>query len=431
MLVVVILFALPASADILKITLDGPIQPITDEYVGRAIAEAERTNADALLITLRTPGGLSSSMEDIVQKVLASKVPVIIYVAPSGAMAASAGFFILESADVAAMAPGTNTGAAHPVSIFGGSATPDPVMKQKVENAFAASLRAFVSKRGRNAEVAETAVRESKSWTDAEALKANLIDIVAKDETDLFRQIDARSFKRFDGTQVKLSLTGKPERAFEMTLKQKMLDFLMDPNIAFILLAIGMLAVYVEFNHPGAVVPGVVGLFCILLAVFAFNLLPTRFAGVAMIAAAVVLFVLEAKLATHGILGVSGVIMMTLGAMLLVDGPIPQMRVHLTTALAVSIPFGAITVFLLTIAIRARRNKVSTGAQGLVGLIGVAQTPLAPEGKLFVRGELWNAVSDTPIEINQAVEIMRVDGLTLYVQALRVPTSTPSSMANT
>jgi membrane-bound serine protease (ClpP class) len=199
----------------------------------------------------------------------------------------------------------------------------------------------------------------------------------------------------------------------------------MDPNIAFVLLAVGMLAIYVEFNHPGAVVPGVVGLFCVLLAVFAFNLLPTNFAGVALILAAVVLFILEAKLATHGILGVSGVVMMTLGALLLVDGPIPELRVKLATALAVSVPFGAITIMLLTLALRARRNKIATGAQGLIGLIGVAQTPLSPEGKVFVHGELWNAVSESPVSAGEQVEVRRVDGLTVYVAPLRA--SVPSA----
>jgi membrane-bound serine protease (ClpP class) len=403
-----------ARADVVKITIDGPIHAITDEYIGRAIDEAERTKADAVLISIRTPGGLASAMENIVQKILASKVPVIIYVEPSGSMAASAGFFILEAADVAAMAPGTNTGAAHPVG-GDGKFPDDKVMKEKVENAFSASLRAYVSKRGRNVEAAETAVRESKSWTDEEALKLKLIDMVAKDEADLFKQLDGRTIKRFDGSTVKLALAGKPERPFDMTMKQKILNFLMDPNIAFILLTVGMLAVYLEFNHPGAVLPGVAGLFCILLAVFAFNLLPTRFAGVAMIVAAVVLFVLEAKLASHGVLGVSGVVMMTLGALLLVDSPIPEMRVHLATALAVSVPFGAITVFLLTIAVRARRNKVSTGAQGLIGLIGVAQTSLSPQGKVFVHGEIWNAVAESPVEVGQQVEVKRLDGLTVYV----------------
>jgi membrane-bound serine protease (ClpP class) len=215
-----------------------------------------------------------------------------------------------------------------------------------------------------------------------------------------------------------------------MTVKQKILNFVMDPNIAFILLSVGMLAVYVEFNHPGAVIPGVVGLFCILLAVFAFNLLPTRFAGVAMIVAAVVLFVLEAKLAAHGVLAVSGVVMMTLGALLLVDSPIPELRVHLATALAVSIPFGAITVFLLTIALRARRNKISTGAQGLVGVIGTAETALSPSGKVFVHGELWNATSDVPVSAGEQVEVKRVEGLTVYVSPMRSSVTTTQSVVH-
>jgi membrane-bound serine protease (ClpP class) len=421
----VVAAVLPARADVVKITVDDPIHAISDEYIGRAITYAEQTHADALLIDLRTPGGLETSMRNIIEKILASKVPVIVYVAPGGARAASAGFFILEAADVAAMAPGTNTGASHPVPASGGKM--DDIMKSKVENDAAALMRSVVSKRGHNVEAAESAVRESKSWSDDEALKLKLIDFVAKDDNDLFRQLADHPIKRFDGSTVKLNLVGTPERPFEMTLKQKILDFIMDPNIAFILLSVGMLAVYVEFNHPGAVVPGVVGLFCILLAIFAFNLLPTSFAGVALIVAAVGLFILEAKLCTHGILGVSGIVMMTLGALLLVDGPIPEMRVKLATALAVSIPFGAITIFLLTLAIRARRNKVATGAQGLIGLVGVAQTPLSPEGKVFVRGEIWNAISDSPLAAGHQVEIRRVDGLTVCVTPLRA--SVPSAPA--
>jgi membrane-bound serine protease (ClpP class) len=424
---VLALFAvLPARADVLKITIDGPIHAITDEYIGRAIADAERTHADALLIEMRTPGGLASAMQDTIQKILASRVPVIIYVSPSGASAASAGFFILEAADVAAMAPGTNTGAAHPV---GGGST-DPVMKTKVENDFAALLRSYVSKRGRNVEAAETAVRESKSWSDDEALKLKLVDFIAKDDADLFRQLEGRTIKRFDGTEVKLHLAGKPQRPFNMTLKQNILNFLMDPNIAFILMTIGLLAVYFEFNHPGAVLPGVIGLFFVLLAVFAFNLLPIRFAGVAMIVVALALFVLEAKFATHGVLGVSGVVMMTLGALLLVDSPIPQMRIRLATALAVSIPFGAITIFLLTIALRARRNKIATGAQGLIGLIGTAETPLSPQGKIFVHGELWNAVAESLIPAGEQVEVKRVEGLTVYVAPVRATVASPTPLAH-
>ena len=357
-----LLSSLASASTIVKVRIDDTIQPITAEYIDRAIEHARQTNAEAVLIELSTPGGLLDSTRAIIEKILASPVPVIVYVAPTGARAASAGFFILESADVAAMAPGTNTGAAHPVELGGGKM--DDTMKQKVENDSAAFIRSFVGPRGRNVALAETAVRESKSWTDQEALQQHLIDVVARDQNDLFHQLDGRTVKRFDGKEVKLNLAGASVDEMQMTLRQRILDFLVDPNIAFLVLAIGALALYVEFNHPGAVVPGVVGVIFILLALFALNLLPTRYAAFTLIIGAFVLFALEAKFATHGVLGIGGIALLTLGGLLLVDGPIPQMRVHLWTALSVSVPLGAITVFLMTIALRARRNKVVTGAAG-------------------------------------------------------------------
>lgn len=422
--VVLLLFAaVPARADVLKIKIDDTIHPITVEYIARAIQEAERQHAEALLIQLRTPGGLADATRSVIEEIVASPVPVIVYVAPSGARAASAGFFILEAADVAAMAPGTNTGAAHPVSIGGGQM--DKVMSQKVENDSAALMRSIVGKRGRNVEEAEKAVRQSTSWTDQEALKEHLIDVVAPSEQDLFRQLEGRTITRFNGGTVTLHLAGKPVHEFPMTLKQRILAFLMDPNMAFLLLAIGLLSLYIEFNHPGAIVPGVVGFFFVVLAVFALNILPVDYAALGLILLAFVFFALEAKYASHGVLTVAGIASLTLGALLLVDGPIPQMRVRLWTALAVSIPLGLITTFLMGIALKARRGKVTTGLQGLVGEIGVARTPLAPEGKVFVHGELWNAVSATPVEGGQQVRIRRVDGLRLEVEPTPAPASQP------
>jgi len=403
-----------ASAQVLKIVVDDTIQPITDEYIGRAIAEAQRNKDQALLIEINTPGGLLDSTRDIIEKIMASPVPVIIYVTPSGSRAASAGFFILESADVAAMAPGTNTGAAHPVTLGGGKM--DDVMKEKMENDSAAFMRSFVSKRGRNVEVAESAVRQSKSFTDQEALSQKLIDYVAPTEEDLFKQLQGRPVKRFDGQTVTLNLVGRPVRGFDMTLKERILAYLMDPNVAFILLAVGALALYAEFNHPGAVVPGVVGVIFILLAIFALNLLPTRFAAVVLILASFVLFALEAKFATHGILAIGGIVTLTLGGLLLVDAPIPQMRVHFLTALAVSVPLGVITVFLMSIALKARANKIVTGTQGLIGEIGLAQTALSPQGKVFVHGELWDAVSSANVPSGQTVVVRKIDGLQLSVE---------------
>ena len=421
-----VLGSLAGSAEVLKIVVDDTIHPITDEYVGRALEEAQRDKDQAVLVEINTPGGLLDSTRSIIEKIVASPVPVIIYVTPSGSRAASAGFFILESADVAAMAPGTNTGAAHPVSLGGGKM--DDVMKQKVENDSAALMRSVVSKRGRNVEVAESAVRESKSFTDQEALAQKLIDYVAPTEEDLLKQVAGKPIKRFNGQTVTLELAGQAIRPFGMTLKQHILGFLMDPNIAFILLAIGALALYAEFNHPGAVVPGTVGVVFILLAAFALNLLPTRFAALALIVGAFVLFALEAKFASHGVLTIGGIVLLTLGGLLLVDAPIPEMRVHLSTALAVSIPLGAITTFLMSIAMRARRNKVVTGIQGLIGEIGVTRSALTPEGKVFVHGELWDAVAPAGLPAGTKVAVRSVEGLRLFVEPVGAREPEPSTL---
>jgi membrane-bound serine protease (ClpP class) len=414
-----------SSAEVLKIVVNDTIQPITEEYIDRAIAEAASHKDQALLIEINTPGGLVESTREIIEKIVAAPVPVIIYVTPSGSRAASAGFFILESADIAAMAPGTNTGAAHPVTLGGGKM--DDVMKEKMENDAAALMRSVAAKRGRNVEVAESAVRQSKSFTEQEALSQKLIDYVAPTEQDLFKQMQGKPFKRFNGQTVTLNLVGELVRDYDMTLKQRILAYLMDPNVAFILLAIGALALYAEFNHPGAVVPGVVGIVFILVAIFALNLLPTRFAALVLIVASFVLFALEAKFATHGILTLGGIVTLTLGGLLLVDAPIPQMRVHLLTALAVSIPLGIITAFLMGIALRARANKIVTGTQGLIGEIALAHTALSPQGKVFVHGELWDAVSSADVPSGQPVIVRQVDGLQLRVDpspsSQRVPTT--------
>jgi membrane-bound serine protease (ClpP class) len=400
------------SADVLKIAINDAIQPVTAEFIGRALELAAANHDQAVLIEINTPGGLVDSTREIIEKIVASPVPVIIYVTPSGSRAASAGFFILECADVAAMAPGTNTGAAHPV-ILGEKM--DDVMKQKMENDAAALMRSVVAKRGRNVELAESAVRESKSFTDQEALDKKLIEYIAPSAQDLFRQMAGKSFKRFNGTTVTLSLADQPVRDYKMTLKQRILSYIMDPNVAFILLAIGAMALYAEFNHPGAVIPGTVGVVFILLAAFALNLLPVRFAAIAMIIGAFALFAAEAKFASHGVLTTGGIVLLTMGGLFLVDAPIPEMRVRLVTALAVSIPLGIITAFLMSIAVRARRNKIVTGEQGLIGEIGIAQSTLAPTGKVFVHGELWDAVSAVPVPAGDRIVVRQVDGLTLRV----------------
>jgi membrane-bound serine protease (ClpP class) len=325
------------------------------------------------------------------------------------------------------MAPGTNTGAAHPVTLTGGKM--DDVMKAKIENDSAAFMRSYVAKRGRNVQVAESAVRESKSFTDGEALKNNLIDSVAANEQDLLKQLEGKTVKRFSGTPVRLELAGQSIRPYDLTLKERILAYIMNPNVAFILLAIGALALYAEFNHPGAVLPGTVGVVFILLAAFALDLLPVSHAALLMILASFILFALEAKFATHGILGIGGIVMLTLGALMLVDAPIPEMRVRLFTALAVSIPVGLITIFLMGMALKARRNKVVTGPQGMIGEVGTARTALVPRGKVFVHGEIWDAVSQVNVAVGESVVIRSVDGLELRVEPVPAATQRPAISA--
>ena len=427
--VIVVLFSFSAHADVLKVVVNDTIQPISAEYIARAIDEAHRRNDQAVLIEINTPGGMLSSTSVIIEKITASPVPVIVYVTPTGGHAGSAGIFVLESADIAAMAPGTAAGAAHPVMFIGPvQLKPDDEMKRKVENDTAALMRSVTSKRGRNVEAAESAVRESKSFTEQEALAGHLIDYVASSSDDLFRQMQGKTFKRFNGESASLNLAGQPVVSFEMTLKEHILDTLMEGDVAFLLLAIGALCLYVEFNHPGAVIPGTVGVVFILLAAFALNVLPTRFAALGLILGAFALFAAEAKFATHGVLTAGGIVLLTLGGLLLIDSPIPEMRVHLMTALAVSIPLGLITAFLMTIALKARRNKVVTGAQGLVGETGVAQTSLSPQGKVFVHGELWDAVASSALPTGQLVVVRSIDGLTLQVDPLGA-TSPPATSA--
>lgn len=419
LIAILFLLARRARADVLKIVVDDTIQPVAAEFVDHAIQEAQRSHSEAVLIEMNTPGGLMSSMHEIIEKILASPVPVIIYVAPAGAHAASAGFFILEAADIAVMAPGTHTGAAHPVFInpLSGTSVPqDPVMKEKVENDALALMRSFVSKRGRNQEVAESTIRESKAVSADEALAQHLIEYIAKDDADLLQQIDGKTITRFDGSKTTMYVAGKPIRLYQMSLREHTLSWLMNPSLAALLLSFGLMALYIEFSHPGAIVPGVIGFICVLLALFALHMLPLRYEALALLLGAFVMFALEPKMHSHGILTAGGIFMMIVGMLLLVNGPIPELRVQLWAALSIAIPLGLITAFLMSIAIRARRNKVVTGEQGLIGEVGLATSRLAPAGKVLLHGALWDAVASANIEVGQRVVVRRVQNLVLQVE---------------
>ncbi|MDE1177317.1 MAG: nodulation protein NfeD [Edaphobacter sp.] len=412
-------------APVIKLSVHDTIQPISAGYIERGLEEAKRRRSSAVLLSLGTPGGLLDSTRLIVQAIEQSAIPVIVYISPTGSRAGSAGFFILESGDIAAMAPGTNAGAAHPVTLGG---QPDPILKQKIENDAAAFLRSYVTRRGRNADAAEDAVRNSKSYSDEEALHLHLTDLTAFSDDDLLRQLDGRTIQRFDGSPVTLHLAGAPVVLFPHSLRERILGRLANPDLAVVTLILGALLIYLEFNVPGTVVPGAVGTLLVVLALFGLNLLPIHYTAVFLLLAAIVLLVLEAKFASHGVLGLAGTVALIFGLATLVDGPIPEQRVHLTTAIALGMAFAIITFGLAFIALRARRNKILTGPEALIGVIAEVRTPLAPIGQVEVRGEIWQArfPGDPPHPSpGESVVVRSVDGLTLLVEVVSRPGNQP------
>jgi len=405
--------AFSAAPKVIVVDVDGVVHPITAEIAGSAIEQAKAEHAALLIVRLNTPGGLMDAMRETIEKIVSSPIPVVTYVAPSGGRAASAGFFILESADVAAMAPGTNTGAAHPVAM---GVEMDAVMTQKVVNDAAAYLRSICAKRGRNSALAETAVRESKSFTEREALDQHLVELIEPSEEQLVAALDGRTITRFDGRSETLHTAGAAIEVYQKSLRQKIISAIADPNIALVLLVFGALCVYIEFSSPGLIAPGVIGAILVLLGLSAISVLPINWLGAALLILAFALFVLEAKFASHGVLGTGGAVAMVLGAVMLVDSPFPEMRVHWATAIALALPFSAITVFLLSLVMRSRRNKVETGPEGMIGETGAAVTELAPAGKVFVRGEYWDAVSLSPAGAGARVRVTAIDKLKLTVE---------------
>jgi membrane-bound serine protease (ClpP class) len=402
-----------AAPKVVIADVDGVVHPITVEIVAGAIAQARQENASLLILRLNTPGGLMDAMRETIQEIVASPVPVATFVAPSGGRAASAGFFLLESGDVAAMAPATNTGAAHPVLMTGEM---DAVMKEKVENDAAASMRSITTKRDRNSALAETAVRQSKSFTEKEALENHLIDLVAADVPALLAALDGRMVTRFDGHKQTLVLQRATIETYQRTWRQRLISAIADPNIALVLLVIGALSIYIEFSSPGLVAPGVVGAILVLLGLSAISVLPINWLGAALLLVSFTLFALEAKFAAHGVLAVGGTVSMVLGAVMLIDSPLPELRIHWSTAVGLALPFSLITFGLVSLALRARRNKVVTGDAGMIGEIGSAVTDLAPAGKVFVHGEYWNAVAPANLPAGARVRVIAIRQLTLTVE---------------
>ena len=378
-----------------KLILDETIQPVSAAMLERAIARANSSGAAALLIEMDTPGGLVDSMRAMAGAILSSRVPVIVYVAPAGARAGSAGFFLLEAADIAAMAPGTNAGAAHVV--FEGS-KPDDTLKQKAENDAEAFLRSYVSRRSRNPEAAIAAVASSHSYSAEEALNQHLIDVIAGSDKELLDAVDGREITRMDGGKQTLHTKNARIDFVQPTLRENLLGWLVNPNVALLLLVGGALLIYLEFNTPGTIVPGALGTLMVLLGIFALDLLPIRFTAVMLLLAAFVLILLEAKFGGHGALGLAGVVCLSFGTLTLIAAPIPELRINPWVAVGVSLGFGAITVFLVRIAMKARKLKARLGADALVGSEASAMETLAPEGHVLVEGEIWRAVCSETVE---------------------------------
>jgi membrane-bound serine protease (ClpP class) len=396
-----------------KIVLKDTIQPVSAGMLERALKRANDSGAAALLIEMDTPGGLVDSMRGMAGAILQSRIPVIVFVAPSGARAGSAGFFLLEAADVAAMAPGTEAGAAH-VVFMGGK--PDDTEMQKVENDAEAFLRSYVKPRNRNVDAALAAVASSHSYTAEEALSQHLIDLTAKNDADLLTALNGREITRFDGTKVTLHLAGARIETVEPTLREQLLGWLVNPNIALLLLVGGALLIYLEFNTPGTIVPGALGTLLVLLGIFGLDLLPIRYTAVALLIGAIVLMALEAKFGGHGALAIAGIICLMFGTLTLVAAPIPQMAVNPWVAIAVSAGFGGITVFLVRLAVRARRRKVRLGADALVGSSASAMEVLNPEGHVLVEGEIWLAVANQPVTAGAKLRVIGHDQYLLRVE---------------
>jgi membrane-bound serine protease (ClpP class) len=423
----------PSSpAKVVELRIDGEIEPVLAEYLVNGIQEAGREHASLVLISINTPGGLDTSMRSIIQEILRSSVPVVTFVTPSGSRAASAGFFILLSADIAAMSPGTDTGAASPlIEAFGQPVQIDDTLHKKILNEATAYLRSYVDKRGRNVELAATAVTDAKAFSEKEALDGKLIDLVASSPEELFAKLDGRTISRFDGSTTQLVLTHPIVKEVGMTAREKFLSRIVEPDAFFILLIVGVLGLYTEFTHPGMFAPGVIGGIAILLALFAMHMLPVNLTGLLLIGLALGLFVLEAKYPTHGVLGVGGVVSMVLGALLLIHTPLTGMGVSLGTALGVALPFAAIVVILMRAVLRSRSWKQAAGKEELLGEEGEVIEPIgraAATGLMRVHGELWRAASQSGESIPKGARarVKRVDGLTLQVELVTPPRSVAS-----
>jgi membrane-bound serine protease (ClpP class) len=401
-----------APAPVALIDMDGAITPVTVRLINAAIERAQAEHAQALILQLNTPGGLERSMRSIVQGILNSDIPVIVYVAPTGARAASAGVFITMAGHVAAMAPATNIGAAHPVAVGGGM---DKEMSKKVENDAAAFARAIATERGRNVEWAEKAVRASVAATEREAVKLRVVDLVADDVSDLLAKINGRTVKTRLG-MVTLNTKDAPVKRIEIRFRDRFLAVITDPNIAYILMMVGMLGIFFELQNPGAILPGIIGGISLILAFFAFQSLPINWAGVLLILFGVLLLIAEIKIASHGVLTIGGVVAMVLGSFMLYEAPELGFRVSWTVILPTVGAMAGLVAWAVSAGVRAMMKRPVTGSAGMIGRVAVARSVLGPEGQVQVDGEIWRAVSEGgAIPAGEKVRVTAVDGLTLTV----------------
>ncbi len=397
-------------------TYEGVINPVAAEYINHVLAVAQEAGAVAVVLRLDTPGGLDTSMRLIIKDITASPIPVIVYVSPSGGRAASAGVFILYAAHIAAMAPGTNVGAAHPVAMGGGEM--DAVMKAKVENDAAAYIKSIAEKRGRNVQWAEDAVRKSLSVTEKEALTLKVIDLVAEDMPSLLAAVDGRDVVTGAG-KVVLRTKGAPLQETVMGWRLEALKALSDPNIAFILMTLGTIGLIAELYNPGAILPGIVGAISLILAFYSLQTLPINYAGVLLILLSIVLFILEIKVVSYGLLSLGGIASMVLGALMLVKTDAPFLKVSLSVIIPTVVTFGGLLLAVTWLAVKSQRRRPVTGSEGMIGTIAVAMTELAPRGKVLLQGEIWDAVSEEPIHEGEESEVKAVAGLTLTVRPHR------------
>jgi len=412
-----ILCFLLSVGDVYVSELSGVISPASSSYLLRVVELAEKNDASCLIVKLDTPGGLDESMREITKRILNAEIPIIVYVAPKGARAASAGVFILYASHIAAMAPGTNIGAAHPVSM--GGEKMDSVMLEKVTNDAVAYIKALAKERGRNQKWAERAVRESASIDAETALELGVCEIIAEDEEDLIAKLDGRTTK-VKGKRITLKTESKPVKRVAMTLRERLLLILTNPNIAYILLLLGIYGLFFELQNPGMIFPGVVGGICLILGFYALHLLPVNYAGVALIILSAILFILEIYVTSQGVLAIGGIISLVMGSLILFESNVPFLRVSWEVIMIVAIIIAGFFIFILAMGVRAQFKRRVTGKEGLVGEIGTAKTDIKPTGgTVLVHGEYWNAVSDTLIKKNQKVKVVSVKEMILHVELVK------------